>query len=171
MEVLRDVAIGARVVLHTQQLGIPFELPPDLQSAVRVAKQIRDMREDIQALIYLTVNDELHPTARKNPTDMVQLSQTYARLTELELAAGGKPEQGSVALPADLPEKARQFVEVQEGKDQEAQDSEDDGEYWEDQEEDVGMAELSESEALAEEYISMTGIKGKHAAALRHALR
>ena len=135
------------------------------------SKQIRDMREDIQALIYLTVNDELHPTARKNPTDMVQLSQTYARLTELELAAGGKPEQGSVALPADLPEKARQFVEVQEGKDQEVQDSEDYGEYWEDQEEYMGMAELSKSEALAEEYISMTGIKGKHAAALRHAVR
>ncbi len=63
-----------------------------------------------------------------------------------------------MALPADLPEKARQFVEVQEGKDQEAQDSEDDGEYWEDQEEDVGTAELSESEALAEEYIAITGI-------------
>ncbi len=121
-----------------------------------VAKEIRGMREDIRELIHLTVNDELHPMARKKLTDMVQLSQTYARLTELELAAGGKPERGSVALPADLPEKARQFVASEE-----PQDSEADGDE----------AELSEMEALAEEAISITEAKGKDAAALRHVMR
>jgi hypothetical protein len=55
--------------------------------------------------------------------------------------------------PADLPEKARQFVAAEK-----PQDSEADGDE----------AELSEMEALAEEAISITGAKGKNAAALRH---
>lgn len=118
-----------------------------------VAKEIRGMREDIRELIHLTVNDELPAMARKKLTDMVQLSQTYARLTELELAAGGKPERGSVALGLDLPEKARQYVAAEE-----PQDSEADGDE----------AELSDMEALAEDAISMFGMDSKDAAALRH---
>lgn len=33
------------------------------------------------------------------------------------MAAGGKPERGSVALPADLPEKAWQYVAAEEPHD------------------------------------------------------
>lgn len=52
-------------------------------------------------------------------TDMVQLSQSYARLTELELAAEGKVALDSIAT--DLPELIRQFVTAEEARQAEAE--------------------------------------------------
>src|SRR5215210_3039319 len=56
-------------------------------------------------------------------TSVVQLLQTYARLTssdhpvlpsrggELEIAAGERPKAGDVALPEDIPERIREWAE------------------------------------------------------------
>ena len=80
-----------------------------------VAKEIREMREIVEEVIHLTATNELNPGAKCHLTDIVQLSQSYARLAELELAAGGKPDRGTVALSADLYEELLQrFVAVQE---------------------------------------------------------
>lgn len=132
-----------------------------------VAKEMREMREIVGEVIHLTATNELDPGAKRHLTEIVQLSQSYARLAELELAAGGKPERGTVALGADLYEEILQrFIAGQE----EAQ--EDDGEEQaQDSEAGGDEVELSEMEALAEDYIAMTGKTGKDAAALRHVMR
>ncbi len=87
-----------------------------------IAKGIRKMHDDIHELIYLTATNELDPRVKSRLTEIVQLSQTYARLTELELAAGGKPERGSV-LPDDLPELSRPFPPAEEARQAEAEAS------------------------------------------------
>jgi hypothetical protein len=69
---------------------------------------------------------------------------------------GGIGDRSLPVLPADLSENLREFVAVKE----QAQDSEADGEDWEDrenedQEEAVGKVMFSESEILVEDVISM----------------
>jgi len=78
----------------------------------------------------------------------VQLSQSYARLTELELNAGGKVDLDSIAT--DLPELVRQFIAAEEAR--QAEDE----------------ARRSEIQALTEEFFEMHGWEGKKAASLRH---
>jgi hypothetical protein len=82
-------------------------------------------------------------------TNIVQLLRIYLR--SAEIVAGEKPEQGSVALPADMLEKVQQCVAAQE-----AQRAEDE-------------ARRSERQAYMEELIEMYGKIGKEAAALRWA--
>ena len=88
-------------------------------------------------------------------------------MTELELATGEKgPALGP--LPVALPDNIKQLIKEWAMREQakaeaQAQDSESDGVE--------AAGSLSEMAALAEDYISMTGKKGKDAAALRHALR
>jgi hypothetical protein len=65
-----------------------------------VAKEIREMREIVGEVIHLTTTNELNPGAKRHLTEIVQLLQSYARLAELELAAGGSPtEAPSPCLP------------------------------------------------------------------------
>jgi hypothetical protein len=82
-------------------------------------------------------------------TNIVQLLRIYLR--SAEIVTGEKPEQGSVALPADMLEKVQQCVAAQE-----AQRAEDE-------------ARRSERQAYMEELIEMYGKIGKEAAALRWA--
>ena len=84
-----------------------------------IAKGIRKMRKDIHELIYLTATDRINPRAKNRLTDMVQLSQSYARLTELELAAEGKVTLDSIAT--DLPELIQQFVAAEEARQAESE--------------------------------------------------
>lgn len=75
---------------------------------------MRNARETVRDLVYLTVTNELHPNAKKRLIEIVQLLQVYARLTELEKVAGEEgPKFGPlpVALPADTGEKVREWVD------------------------------------------------------------
>lgn len=50
---------------------------------------------------------------KKRLTEITQLLQTYCRLAELELAAGGRPrfsEPGEYGLPQDTAEKAMEWA-------------------------------------------------------------
>lgn len=44
----------------------------------------------------------------------MQLLQVYARLAELEIAAGERPRAGALALPEGIPERVRGWAEVEE---------------------------------------------------------
>jgi hypothetical protein len=48
---------------------------------------------------------------RKRLTEIVKLLQVYARLAELEIAAGKKPKAGDVALPEGIPERVKGWAE------------------------------------------------------------
>ena len=85
----------------------------------RIGAEIRSTRLLVRELLELTLSNELHLQVRKRLTEVVQLLQTYARLAELELAAGEKPRPGDVSLPADTTERVREWVEGEEAKEQE----------------------------------------------------
>jgi hypothetical protein len=87
----------------------------------RIGAEIRSTRLPVRELVQMTVSGELHPTVRKRLTEVVQLLQTYARLAELELAAGEKPARGDVSLPEGTPERAREWAE---GEDAEVRERE-----------------------------------------------
>jgi hypothetical protein len=62
----------------------------------------------------MAISNELHPLVRKRLTEIAQLLQVYARLAELELAAGGRPrfsEPGEYGLPGDIAVKAKEWAE------------------------------------------------------------
>jgi hypothetical protein len=59
----------------------------------------------------VTITNELHPLVRKRLTEVVQLLQVYARLAELEIAAGEKPRVGEVALPENTAGRAKEWAE------------------------------------------------------------
>ncbi len=82
----------------------------------RIGAEIRSTRLLVRDLVEMTVSNELHPLVRKRLTEVVQLLQTYARLAELELAAGEKPRSGDVSLPEDTPERIREWTEGEEAK-------------------------------------------------------
>ena len=65
----------------------------------RIGAEIRSTRLMVRDLLDLTLSNELHLQVRKRLTEVIQLLQTYARLAELELAAGEKPRAGDVSLP------------------------------------------------------------------------
>ena len=68
----------------------------------------------VRELLDLTLSNELHLQVRKRLTEVIQLLQTYARLAELELAAGEKPRPGDVSLPEDTKERVTEWVEGEE---------------------------------------------------------
>ena len=165
-----DAPIGSRYCYHHDPARAEERSRKASRAATlkhnSVAKEIREMREIVGEVIHLTATDKLNPGAKRRLTEIVQLLQTYALLAELELAAGGKPGRGTVALGADLYEKLLQrFIAVQEGKQEEGEEQ-----AQQAREGDGEEAELPEMEALAEDYISMTGKTGKDAAALRHVM-
>ena len=53
---------------------------------------------------------------RKRLTEVVQFLQVYARLTELEIAAGEKLRAGDVALPEGTGQRVWQWAEDEERK-------------------------------------------------------
>ena len=88
----------------------------------RIGAEIRSTRLLVRDLVEMTVSNELHPTVRKRLTEIVQLLQTYARLAELELAAGEKPRSGDVSLHEDTPERVREWTEGEEATIQEREE-------------------------------------------------
>ena len=87
--------------------------------ASRIGAEIRSTRLLVRELLDLTLSNELHLQVRKRLAEIVQLLQTYARLAELELAAGEKPRPGDVSLPGDTPERVREWAEGEEAKERE----------------------------------------------------
>ena len=67
----------------------------------------------------VAVANELHPLVRKRLTEVVQLLQVYARLAEIEVAAGEGPKAGEVTLPEDTGERILGRTEGEERKKQE----------------------------------------------------
>ena len=82
----------------------------------RIGAEIRSTRLLVRDLVDMTVSNELHPTVRKRLTEVVQLLQTYARLAELELAAGEKPARGDVSLPEGTKERVQVWAESEEAE-------------------------------------------------------
>jgi len=80
----------------------------------RIGAEIRSTRLMVRELLDLTLSNELHLQVRKRLTEVIQLLQTYARLAELELAAGEKPRPGDVSLPEDTKERVTEWVEGEE---------------------------------------------------------
>jgi hypothetical protein len=67
-------------------------------------------------IVKLSLTNELHPLVRKRLTEVVQLLQVYARLAELEIAAGEKTRSGDVSLRKDVLERVREWAEEEEAK-------------------------------------------------------
>jgi hypothetical protein len=82
----------------------------------KIGAEIRSTRLLVPDIVELTISNELNPSVRKRLAEVVQLLQVYARLAELELAAGERPGAGDVALPRDLPERVRGWVESEEAR-------------------------------------------------------
>ena len=76
-------------------------------------------------IVELSLTNELHPLVRKRLTEVVQLLQVYARLAELEIAAGEKTRSGDVSLRKDVPERVREWAEEEEAKVREGEALED----------------------------------------------
>lgn len=77
----------------------------------RIGAEIRSTRLMVRELLDLTLSNELHLQVRKRLNEIVQLLQVYCRLSELELAAGEKPEPGDVSLPEDAKERITEWAE------------------------------------------------------------
>ena len=65
----------------------------------------------VRDIVELTVSNELNPSVRKRLTEVVQLFQVYCRLAELEIAAGGRPRAGEVALPEATFDQVKEWAE------------------------------------------------------------
>jgi hypothetical protein len=67
----------------------------------------------VKELVELTVSGELDLRVKRRLTEIAQLIQSYCRLAELELAAGGRPrfsEPGEYGLPGDTAAKVREWA-------------------------------------------------------------
>ena len=82
----------------------------------RIGAEIRSTRLMVRDLLDLTLSNELHLQVRKRLTEVIQLLQTYARLAELELAAGEKPRAGDVSLPEGTKARITEWVEGEDAK-------------------------------------------------------
>ncbi len=85
----------------------------------RIGAEIRSTRLLVRELLDLTLSNELHLQVRKRLTEVVQLLQTYARLAELELAAGEKPRPGDVSLPEGSKERVTEWADGEDAKERE----------------------------------------------------
>jgi hypothetical protein len=84
----------------------------------KVGAEIRGVRLMVRDLVETTVSNELDGRVKKRLTDVVGLLQVYARLAELEVAAGEAPRfpgKGHAALPEDTTEKESEKAKVTEG--------------------------------------------------------
>jgi hypothetical protein len=77
----------------------------------KIGAEIRSTRLLVRDIVELTITNDLDPLVRKRLTEIAQLLQVYARLAELEIAAGERPKTGDVALPEDMRERVKQWTE------------------------------------------------------------
>src|SRR5215213_194714 len=77
----------------------------------KIGAEIRSTRLLVRDIVELAVTNELHPLVRKRLTEVVQLLQVYARLAELEIAAGERPKAGDVALTKDVGHRVQEWAE------------------------------------------------------------
>jgi hypothetical protein len=81
----------------------------------KVVQEIREVRQLTRDLLEITFEDSvLGSRVRRHLQGIVQLLQTYARLAELELAAGERPRPGDVSLPKDTKERVTEWAEGEE---------------------------------------------------------
>jgi hypothetical protein len=88
----------------------------------KIGSEIRSTRLMVRGLLEVMLSGNLDPLIRKRLTEIAQLLQVYARLAELEIAAGEKPRAGDVVLPDDTAERVKGWAEgeVQREKQREA---------------------------------------------------
>ena len=80
----------------------------------KIDAELRDVRLMARELVERTVSNELDVRVKKRLVPIAQLLQVYARLAELELAAGGRPrfsQPGEYGLPEETAEKAKRWAE------------------------------------------------------------
>jgi predicted RecB family endonuclease len=77
----------------------------------KIGTEIRSTRLLVRDIVELTVSGDLDALVRKHLTEIAQLLQVYARLAELEIAAGERPKVDDVALPEDTAEKVKEWAE------------------------------------------------------------
>lgn len=53
----------------------------------QVHREIREVRELVRGIVEVLVSGELNPRVKRELTNVTQLLQTYARLSELEITA------------------------------------------------------------------------------------
>jgi hypothetical protein len=82
----------------------------------KIGAEIRSTRLLVRDIVELTISGDLDSLIRKRLTEIAQLMQVYARLAELEIAAGERPKAGDVALPEDAGRRVREWVEGEEAK-------------------------------------------------------
>jgi hypothetical protein len=82
----------------------------------KIGAEIRSTRLLVRDIVELTISGDLDSLIRKRLTEIAQLMQVYARLAELEIAAGERPKAGDVALPEDAERRGREWVEGEEAK-------------------------------------------------------
>ena len=83
----------------------------------KVGQEIRDVRHLARDLLEILLEDGvLGSRVRRHLQGIVQLLQTYARLAELELAAGEKPRPGDVSLPEGTEERITEWTEGEDTK-------------------------------------------------------
>jgi hypothetical protein len=76
----------------------------------KIDAELRDVRLMVRELVEQTISGELDLRVKKRLTEITQLIQSYCRLAELELAAGGRPrfsEPGEYGLPEDTARRPR----------------------------------------------------------------
>ena len=79
----------------------------------KIDGEIRDVRLMTKELVEQTVSGELDLRVKRRLTEITQLIQSYCRLAELDLAAGGRPrfsEPGEYGLPEDTADKAKEWA-------------------------------------------------------------
>lgn len=80
----------------------------------KIDAEIRGVRHTVRDLLDLTLSDDLHPNVKKRLVPIAQILQSYCRLAELELSAGGRPrtsKPGEYGLPEDTSEKAEGWAQ------------------------------------------------------------
>ena len=92
----------------------------------KISQEIRAVRLTVRNLVEMAVSNELHPLVRKRLTEIVQLLQVYARLSELEITSMGTEGKKlpvfnaraalDVGPPEDTKEKVQEWVEGEEEK-------------------------------------------------------
>ena len=104
---------GGRNIAHAEERRRNASRAATLGNS-KIDAELRGVRLMTKELVEQTVSGELDLRVKKRLTEIAQLLQTYCRLAELELAAGGRPrfsEPGEYDLPEDTAEKAREWVE------------------------------------------------------------
>src|SRR5918994_140991 len=82
----------------------------------KIGAEIRSTRLLVRDIVELTISGDLDSLIRKRLTEIAQLLQVYARLAELEIAAGEKPRAGDVVLPDDTAGRVRESTESEEAR-------------------------------------------------------